>query len=150
MNTFVPRVSTVFSYANTPWFNSYLCRLRRLRDRLFHRTKSLGSRSHLCAAYRKMRNLYVAELRHAERRYYLKQGAHVYLSSKCLWRDSHRWWKAAKAACGLTSIEAIPPLVSSEKAHLSAVKKAECLNLLFAKQMQLLFLPLTLLHRAEI
>ena len=53
-----------------PWYTSDLSRLRRQRDRLFHKSKSLDKEHKLS---RKVRNLYVAELRFAERRFFARQ-----------------------------------------------------------------------------
>ena len=91
-----------------PWFNSFLNRLRRKRNRLFSRSKLLDRNHPLSAAYRKVGNHYVAELRSAERQYYAKQVSA--LQSARLVNDPRRWWKTAKAACGLNSVDSIPPL----------------------------------------
>jgi len=82
VKAFVPHSSVVSRAKNKPWYSSYLCRLRRQRDRLFHRSKRLASGHHLSLAYRKVRNLYVAELRTAERLYYLRQGAKLLIILK--------------------------------------------------------------------
>ena len=72
-----------------PWYTSDLSRLRRRRDRLFHKSKSLDKEHKLSIAYRKVRHLYVAELRFAERRFFAGQCSK--LSSKDAVRDTHRW-----------------------------------------------------------
>ena len=132
VKAFVPHSSAVSRAKNKPWHSSYLCCLRRQRDRLFHRSKRLTSGHHLSLAYRKVRNFYVAELRAAERLYYLRQGAK--LSSSNMVKNSHRWWILAKAACGLQSKDIIPPLASNGVIHWSSQEKAECLNAVFAEQ----------------
>ena len=115
-----------------PWFNSFLNRLRRKRNRLFSRSKLLDRNHPLSAAYRKIRNHYVAELRSAERQYYAKQVSA--LQSARLVNDPHRWWKTAKAACGLNSVDSIPPLLHNDCMKVTAEEKAACLNSVFAKQ----------------
>lgn len=132
LEAFIPRKIHSPQPQNKPWYSSYLCRLRRQRSRLFHRSKSLDKNHHLSIAYRKIRNLYVAELRSAERSFYVKQGA--FLSSNKLMRDSHRWWKTAKSACGMNSSDTIPPLSWRGKIQVRARDKAECLNSIFAVQ----------------
>ena len=93
---FVPRRVSTKRPGNKPWYTSYLCRLRRLRDRLFQRSKRLNAASHLVATYQKVRNWYVKELRHAERIYYFR------LAQKLATQQpSSRWWSIAKSACGL-------------------------------------------------
>ena len=115
-----------------PWFNSFLNRLRRKINRLFSRSKLLDRNHPLSAAYRKIRNHYVAELRSAERQYYAKQVSA--LQSARLVNDPHRWWKTAKAACGLNSVDSIPPLLHNDCMKVTAEEKAACLNSVFAKQ----------------
>lgn len=132
LEAFVPRKHKLPQPAKKPWYSSYLLRLRRQRDRLFHRSKTLDKTHRLSIAFRKVRNLYVAELRSAERAYYRKQS--LYLSSNSLLRDSHRWWRAAKSACGIQTTATIPPLVFNGKTCLTSKEKAECLNLSFAEQ----------------
>ena len=91
-----------------------------------------GQKPPLSAAYRKVRNHYVAELRSAERQYYTKQVSA--LQSARLVNDPHRWWKTAKAACGLNSVDSIPPLLHNDCMKVTAEEKAACLNSVFAKQ----------------
>ena len=76
----------------------------------------------------------MAELRFSERRYYASQVS--LLSARNLQNDSHRWWKSAKAACGIESTVSIPPLVDPQSGALnvSAEEKADCLNAVFAAQ----------------
>ena len=122
MELFVPRMSVTHRTKNKPWYNAYLCRLNRLRNRLFNRSKSLDREHRLSVAYRKIRNLYVAELRLTERRYYKNKAST--LSSKSLQNDAHRWWKSAKAVCGIQTTDTIPPLVHCGSLKVSAAEKA--------------------------
>ena len=115
-----------------PWFNSFLNRLRRKRNRLFSQSKLLDRNHPLSAAYRKVRNHYVAQLRSAARQYYAKQVSA--LQSARLVNDPHRWWRTAKAACGINSVDSIPPLLNNDCMKVPAEEKAACLNSVFAKQ----------------
>ena len=115
-----------------PWFNQYLLRLRRQRDRLFHRSKHLEKDHRLSLAYRKIRNLYVAELRAAEKKYYIRQCSR--LSSKRTLKDHHRWWGTAKSLCGIRTSRSLPTLVNNGSPVSSPLDKAECLNNFFAAQ----------------
>ena len=108
---FVPRSTAVIRPHSKPWYSSYLRRIAKQRDRLFRRSRGLHSEHRLAVGYRRVRNWYVAELRHAERMYYIRQGCR--LSSKELWGCTHRWWAVAKYACGLQSRDSIPPLAGS-------------------------------------
>ena len=118
---------------NKPWFNQYLLRLRRQRDRLFRRSKRLTKDHRLSVAYRKVRNLYVAELRFAEKEYYSRQLCE--LTSERFSREPHRWWNTAKSICGINSKTQLPTLVANGSSWLSSLDKAECLNSSFAQQL---------------
>ena len=76
-----------------------------------------------------MRNLYVAELRYAEKMYYFRQGCK--LSSNELKGFSHRWWSVAKSACELINYDSIPPIVDNGRVVISAFDKPECLKKTF-------------------
>ena len=71
----IPKIKTFTKTTNKPWFNPDLHRLRRIRDGLYHRyerseetTRNKVSANQ--AAYKAVRNLYVAKLRKAERQFY--------------------------------------------------------------------------------
>ena len=117
---------------NKPWFNQYLLRLRRQRDRLFRRSKRLTMDHRLSVAYRKLRNLYVAELRFAEKEYYSTQLCEL-TPERCS-REPHRWWNKAKSICGINSKTHLPTLVVNGSSWSSSLDKAECLNSSFAQQ----------------
>ena len=113
-------------------FNQYLLRLRRQRDHLFRRSKRLTKDHRLSVAYRKVSNLYVAELRFAEKEYYSRP---LYdLTSERFSREPHRWWKKAKSICGITSKTHLPTLVADGPSWSSSLDKAERLNSSFAQQ----------------
>ena len=127
---FVPHSTMVIRPRSKPWYSSYLRRLARERDRLYRRSQHLSSGHRLSAAYRRVRNWYVAELRHAERSYYLRLGHRLTSKEMC----PHRWWSVAKSACGLQNRDTIPTLIDSGRAVFSSIGKAECLNKFFAAQ----------------
>lgn len=116
--------------SSKPWYNSYLRYLGKLRDRLFHRSRNKPSNSPVMSAFRKIRNLYVAELRAAEKRHFLALGASL-LTNKL---NSHQWWKRAKKACGWSSPRSIPPLSTEDTLAISSQEKADCLNSRFSHQ----------------
>ena len=111
-----------------PWFNQYLLRLRRQRDRLFHRSKHLGKDHRLSLAYWKIRNLYVAEFCAAEKN--ITTG-NVQICLQTL-KDHHRWWGTAKSLCGIRTSRCLPTLVFNGSPVSSPPDKAECLNNFFA------------------
>ena len=102
-----------------PWVHRYLLCLRR-RDSLFCRSKRLSK------AYHQVRNLYVAELRFAEKKSYSRQCSE--LSSQQTLRDPHCWWSTAKSLCGMKSTKHIPTLVVNGSPVSSPPEKAECPN----------------------
>ena len=132
VNRFVPETTVTIRPNNKPWYTAHLHRLRRQQDRLFCRCKVFPSEHRLHALYRRVRNWYVSELRHAERSYHRRMQCH--LSDRELRDNPHRWWSTAKAACGLQSHDKIPPLRSNGIVHLTANDKASCLNAAFAAQ----------------
>ena len=132
LERFVPRSTVSDRRGNKPWYSSFLCRLRRQRDRLFRWSKELQHDHRLSIAYRSVRNWYVAELRSAERAYYRYLAST--LSAGQLRSQPHRWWSKAKSVCGLKERDAVPPLVADGKLHISAAEKAECLNTAFSTQ----------------
>ena len=133
MKRFIPARSCFAPRSqDKPWFNSYLFRLRRIRNRLFSRSKLLHHEHRLSVAYRKLRNLYVAELRQAERRYYQLQISA--LSTGPLLNNAHRWWKSAKAAWGIQTCDTVPSLLHQGCMKTSAEDKADCSNSVFAVQ----------------
>ena len=129
-----PFVTAPFSRSsNKPWYSAYLCRLRRLRDRLFRKSKSVPVSHKISLAYKRVRNLYVCELRSAERDYFRRISFNLSLDQ--LRDQPHKWWSVAKKACGLKHNEAIPSLISADqRISTSPVEKAECLNSSFSEQ----------------
>ena len=129
-----PLVTTPFSRSsNKPWYSAYLCRLRRLRDRLFRKSKSVPVSHKITLAYKRVRNLYVCELRSADRDYFRRISFNLSLDQ--LRDQPHKWWSVAKKVCGLKHNEAIPSLISADqRISTSPVEKAECLNSSFSEQ----------------
>ena len=81
-------------------------------------------------AYRKIRNLFVSELRAAERKYFSSLGRQ--LSSGSL--GTHRWWKLAKRACGWSSQWHIASLSVNNVLTTDPCEKVKVLNLHFQEQ----------------
>ena len=95
----------------------------------FSRSKLL-ERGHQLFADRKLRNLYVAELRFAERQHYKNQISALY---RRLIYDPHRGWKTAKTACGIQvqSFDSTPSLSQDGCIKGTPEEKANCLNSVF-------------------
>ena len=90
LDKFAPLQVKMNRPANKPWYSPYLCRLRRVRDRLFNRSKHLSHSNRLRIVYRKVRNLYVSARRKAER-LHSKQIGSTLSSSLYFKANSHRW-----------------------------------------------------------
>lgn len=132
LQAFVPMTSVCVRPFSKPWYSSYLHQLARSRDRLFRRSRCHPVNDRTMAAYRKVRNLYVKELRAAERRYYW--GLSQRLSADNLKSNSHRWWSTLKKACGWSVRANIPPLVQDNQIHVEEKDKADLLNAFFSRQ----------------
>ena len=132
LQSFQPMKSACSRPANKPWYSPYLHRLARARDRLFRRSRRCPASVAATTAYKKVRNLYVKELRGAKRRYCWDLSQQ--LSSANLKRNSHRWWSTLKKACGWSARDCISPLVQDNQLHLSEMDKAKVLNDFFARQ----------------
>ena len=94
--THVPGKKFRVTPSSKPWYNRHLKYLANCRDRLFRRSRAPGASTNVLCCYRKIRNLYLAELRAAERLYFKELGRS--LTSDSL--GPAQWWKKAKRACG--------------------------------------------------
>lgn len=130
----VPKVTTFIKPSNKPWYSPYLHRLRRIRDRLFSRLHKASGKDYgsSAAAYKSVRNYYVAELRHAEKLYY--RSLNNQMSSSSFTDNSRTWWKLARSVCGLNPTTSIPPIEAEGRFLNNAGAKAECFNEFFARQ----------------
>ena len=126
----VPRRTVKVNTRSKPWYHSHLQHLAKCRDRLFRRSRKLDPSSKTVVAYRKMRNLYVPELRAAERTYFRNLGA--VLTDRKL--DPRHWWKKAKKACGWATQREVPPLSVGDKLITYPREKAEVFNAHFCLQ----------------
>ena len=118
VSQFVPKTVFTARPGNKPWYSSLLHKLRRQKECLFCHAKPFDQQHPLSVAYCKVRNWYTAELRNAERLYYLRLTDS--LSNKEMLRTPHRWWALAKSVCGLRARDPVPPLQAGGRAHLSA------------------------------
>lgn len=130
---YIPKVRYFVRPGNKPWYTPHLHRLKRIRDRLFSRFRKASDEAQVIAgdAYRAVRNIYVAELRRAERHYYSKMSYR--LSSNTFHQNTRQWWKLAKSVSGSTSTSAIPPLEVDGCFVTNSTAKAECLNSFFTE-----------------
>ena len=77
-----------------------------------------------------MRNLYVAELRHAERHFYRKVNQR--LSANSFHQNVRQWWALARSVGGFKTANSVPPLEVDGHFVLDNAAKAECFNKFFA------------------
>ena len=95
--THVPRKNFRVTLSNKRWYNRHLKYLANCKDQLFRRLLARGASANVLSCYRKIRNLYLAELRAAEPWLDFKE------LGRSLTSDSlgpAQWWKKAKRACG--------------------------------------------------
>ena len=81
-------------------------------------------------AFQQVRNLYVAELRAAEQRYFRNLGSAL-TDGKL---DSRRWWMKAKKACGWSTPREVLPQSVGDKLVTCPQEKAEVFNEHFCRQ----------------
>ena len=72
--THVPRKIFRVTPSSKPWYNRHLKYLANCRDQLFPRSQAPGASANVLSCYRKIRNLYLAELRAAEQLYFKELG----------------------------------------------------------------------------
>ena len=132
LNQYIPWKRVRPNRQNKPWYNPYLHRLARVRDRLFRYSRGQPVNSRIMVAYRAVRNLYVHELRAAERCFYRSLVGQ--LSYESLTSRPHYWWKRLKSISGWKSACPGPPLSDGSRVVLDSEAKAELLNDSFAKQ----------------
>ena len=127
---FVPIRVIRFDPSSKPWYSGYLRYLASWRDCLFHRPRDKSGSCAIMTAYRKVRNLFIAELRAAEKKYFSS------IWNSLLSRDLSptRWWNLAKRACGWSNQSQMSPLLSGTKLITSPLGKAELLNNHFQSQ----------------
>ena len=98
VESFVPKKRLCRNNAK-PWYTPFLHKLVCCRNRLFKRSRSLPATYPTQLAYRRVRNLYVKELRFAEREYYCRLTQN--LTNKEMSSLPHHWWNQLKSLCGL-------------------------------------------------
>ena len=81
-------------------------------------------------AFRKVRNLFVSELREAERRYFASLGNMLMAPGI----NSQRWWRLAKRACGWSTPRQMPVLSVNDTLITSPLEQAHVLNEQFSSQ----------------
>ena len=126
----VPRRTVRVNPGSKPWYNSHLQHLVKCRDHLFRRSRKLDPSSKTAVAYRMIRNLYVSELRAAERTYFRNLVAVV--TDRKL--DPRHWWKKAKKVCGWATQREVPPLSVGDKLITCPQEKAVVFNAHFCLQ----------------
>ena len=134
LNQYIPWKRVRPNRQNKPWYNPYLYRLARVSDRLFRRSRGQPVNSRIMVAYRAVRNLYVHELRAAERCFYRSLVGQ--LSYESLTSRPQYWWKRLrlKSISSWKSACPVPPLSDGSWVVLDSEAKAELLNDSFVKQ----------------
>lgn len=128
---YIPMYTIRVDHGSKPWYSRYLKYLASCRDRLFKRSRGKNSSSTAVMAYRKIRNLFVSELRNAEKCHFSNLGR-ILLASDV---NPRRWWSLAKRACGWSSCRQIPPLSDSTgKLATLPFEQACILNAQFSSQ----------------
>ena len=129
-HTHVPHKLITINPSSKPWYNKHLKSLATWRDRLFRRSRGQPHDATVLSAFRKVRNLYVLELRAVEKRYFSRLGWK--LSSGSL--PAKVWWRYAKKACGWSSRTGIQTLSVDGQVVTSPNQQAAMLNEKFIKQ----------------
>ena len=129
----IPKFQYFARPGNKPWYTAQLHRLKRIRDRLLScYCKSSGAaRVTAGGAYKAVRNVYVAELRRAERHFFRKINHR--LSTNSFHQNDRQWWALARSVGGFTTENSIPPLEVDGNFVLSSMAKAESLSKFFAE-----------------
>ena len=89
---FVPLRGVRVDQTSKPWYSSYFKYLASCRDRLFKRSRGKDPSSAAMVAYRKLRTLFVSEMRAAEKRYFADLGQTLLSPDS----NPQRWWSLAK------------------------------------------------------
>ena len=124
----IPQKTIRIDPSSKPWYSKHLKYLASCRDRLFRRAQKAGPYSKVMDTFRKVRNLYVSELRAAEKRYFQS------FSTLGITSNEHLWWTRAKLACGWTSPRQMATLIVDNVPITSPSDQAEVLNSHFQKQ----------------
>ena len=127
---FVPIRITRVDPTSKPWFSPHLRHLASYRDRLFKRSRGKPTASRVMVAYCRIRNLFVSEMRAAERHFF--SGLSQQLANGDL--NAHHWWKLAKRACGWSFNQRVASLSVNNVLITEPSEKASVLNLHFQQQ----------------
>ena len=128
----IPQKRVLSNPRGKPWYSPYLYRLARVRDRLFRRSRGAAASALTIATYKKVWNLYIHELRVAERCYY--RNLATQLSFASLKSRPHFWWSRLKSICGWRSSGSVPSLTDGTHVVSEPKAKAEMLNSFFSRQ----------------
>ena len=123
------KVST--NHRGCNWFTADLRRLRKRKDRLYHRfRRDRTAAAH--SAFRLVRNLYRSRVRAARDRHLDMTGRNLKSNCKV---GSYVWWKRAKRMCNISSkARSIPDLKTDKESAQTPQEKVELLANHFAAQ----------------
>ena len=102
----VPLKLITINPSSKPWYNNCLKSLATGRYRLCHHSRCQPPDATVVSAFRKVRNLYVSELRAVERRYFSRLDQKLISGSL----PAKVWWRYAKRVCGWSSRTGIQTL----------------------------------------
>ena len=129
---YIPQKSIRVDLSSKPWYSTHLKYLASCRDRLFRRAKRTGLRSRSMDAYRKVRNLYVTELRASEAAYFHRLG--LSLTERHTNTNCSKWLRHAKRACGWSSPRQLSTLSIDGVLVTAPEQQARVLNTHFQRQ----------------
>ena len=121
----IPNKEVTIRLHDKPWFNNYLRRLRRKRNRLFEKLKEKndGISRHI---YKEFQRFYRLEIKRIKKEY--EQTTYSAVASKAQ-RNSKKWWNIVKSLYNNDNIScSIPPLPDGDKIITSNSEKAEMFN----------------------
>ena len=113
-----------------PWFNGFLRRLLRKKNRLYKRAKTLNT-TYFWDKFRKARNTYFNNCKRIRREYESTKYTALIEESK---RNNKKWWLLLKNCMGITNMSSeIPPLKVNDNIFTNDKDKAEVFNNYFTK-----------------
>ena len=125
---FIPNKIVTIRPDDSPWYNSYLRRLKRKLDRIHCKAKKSQNNPAVWAQYKELRNEYTREIKHAEQNYNNKLSNDL-KNSKSI--SPKRWWNLAKTFLGKNNDSSYPPIKDGTQAHFDPKSKAQAFNNFF-------------------
>jgi hypothetical protein len=112
---------------DNPWYNNYLRRLCRQKDRIFQKSKISLSQK-LTDLYKKTRNHYFTEVDRIHKDY---DDQNFEMLSQGSSKNPKKWWTMTKRVTGMTSISEYPTIIENDVLYETDAEKAEIFNRAF-------------------